>query len=251
MKRMRSAVCAIAMLSAACGENESKSQTQTLTIAAATNLTSVFGEIARAFESENNLRAVLSFGSTAQLTQQIEQGAPFDVFAAADTIHVDRLLSKQLILPESRAVYAVGRLALWIPDKAKGSSLADLPAAGIRAVAIATPELAPYGEASVEALRKSGLWQQVQPKIVYANSISMAKQFASTGNADAAFTAYSLVLNEAGAVVPIDDALHAPLEQAAGVLTSSRHRANAEAFLRFLTGQRGRDILKRYGYGTR
>ncbi len=221
-----------------------------LTVAAAANLTGVFAQIGQAFTQQTSIHVVFSYASTAQLGQQIENAAPFDVFAAADTVHVDQLVSDGKILPESRVVYARGRLALWDPhDTVK--KLYDLTEPSIRFVAIAKPEAAPYGEAAVESLKSMGIWDQVQPKVVYATNINMAKQYAATGNADAAFTAYSLVQNERGHVIIVDEKLHQPIDQAVGIVSASSRKADAKRFVTFLTGKEGRAILEHFGYQVR
>lgn len=215
-----------------------------LTVAAASNLTGVFDEIGRAFTLETGIEVVFSFGSTAALAQQVEQGAPVDVFAAADVEHIDLLVASKKL--ESRSLYARGQLALWAPGGGV-SSVNDLARPEIKFVAIAQPELAPYGQAAVETLRASSLWDAVQPKLVYASNISQAKQLAATGNADAAFTAYSLVLHEAGSIVRVDAGLHEPLEQALGVVAGGRTE-DARRFSAFVLGPKGRDVLKQNGY---
>jgi molybdate transport system substrate-binding protein len=184
------------------------------------------------------------------LATQIENGAPFDVFAAADTEHVDSLAGTRKLVGESRAIYALGQLALWIPEG--GSSgvheLKDVVQPQIRFIAIAQPELAPYGAATVEVLKGAGLWDSVQPKLVYGTSISMAKQFAASGSANAAFTAYSLVLHEKGTVLKIDPQLYKPIDQAMGIVTASEHQGAAKQFRSFLLGADGRTILANNGY---
>lgn len=221
-----------------------------LTVAAAANLMDVFGEVGRAFQAKTGVEVIFSYGSTAQLATQIDNGAPFDVFAAADTEHVDSLVAMRKLLGDSRAIYALGQLALWIPEG--GSSgvhdLKDLGEPQIRFVAIAQPELAPYGQATVEVLKGAGLWDAVQPKLVYGTSISMARQFAASGSANAAFTAYSLVLHEKGTVVKIDSHLYKPIEQAMGIVTASAHLEEAKQFRLFLLGAEGRTILANSGY---
>ena len=219
------AICCVV----ACGK---KAEQPVLTVAAAANLTGVFDEIGRAFTKETGIRVVFSYGSTAQLAQQIENAAPFDVFAAADTEHVDQLIRSGKILGESRVVYARGRLALWDPRGAV-REVADLTADSIRFVAIAKPEAAPYGAAAVESLKRLGIWDKVQLKVVYASNINMAKQFASTGNADAAFTAYSLVLGEKGRIIVVDERLHRPIDQAAGIVAGSARRGRGENLFHF------------------
>ena len=216
-------------------------------MAAAANLTGVFDEIGAAFTNKTGIRVVFSYGSTAQLAQQIENAAPFDAFAAADTEHVDRLAGEGKILRESRVIYARGRLALWDP-RGVVKKVEDLTEPSIRFVAIAKPEAAPYGAAAVASLKSLGIWDRIKPKIVYAGNINMAKQYASTGNADAAFTAYSLVMKEAGSVIVVDEKLHPPIDQAAAVVSGSARKGDGRRFVEFLTGSEGRSILGRSGY---
>jgi len=221
-----------------------------LTIAAAANLTDVFSDIGRGFKTKTGVDVVFSYGPTAELAQQIENGAPFDLFAAADTEHIDSLVAARKLTSESRAVYALGQLALWIPDGERSGirELQDLAKQPVRFIAVAQPQLAPYGQATIEALKNADLWDATQPKIVYANSISMAKQMAATGNAEAAFTAYSLVLHEKGTVLKIDPRLYKPIQQALGIVTTSERIAEATEFRSFLLGPQGRAILTKSGY---
>lgn len=221
-----------------------------LTVAAAANLTDVFAEAGRAFQAKTGVEVVFSYGPTIGLAQQIANGAPFDLFAAADTAHVDSLTAAGKLTRESRAVYALGQLALWVPlgEQASIRELKDLTGDRVRFIAIAQPQLAPYGQATVEALKSAGLWNNVQPKIVYSNSINQAKELASSGNADAAFTAYSLVLHEKGSTLKVDPQLYRPIEQALGILASSRRMDDAKQFRAFLLGREGRSILAKNGY---
>ncbi len=202
------------------------------------------------FEAQTKIHPVFSFGSTAQLTTQIENSGPFDVFLAADAEHVDKLVREGLLLPGSDAVYATGVLALWIPpgSQAQVSKIEDLADRDVHVIALANPKLAPYGAAAVETLQHLKLWDRVQAKLVYAENISMAKQFGASKNADAVFTAYSLVLKEAGRVIPVDEALHQPIVQKLGVLARSQQRAEAQAFTGFILKGAGRALLERFGY---
>src|SRR5580704_7995541 len=149
-----------------------------LAIAAAANLTEVLTAAGPAFESQTGIHPVFSFASTAQLEQQIENAAPFDIFLAADVSHVDQLDQKHLLVAGSRAVYAIGVLALWIPPKSPAavSGIEDLVSPTVRNIAIAKPELAPYGAAAVESLKVARIWDQVQSKVVYAENIAGARQ---------------------------------------------------------------------------
>jgi molybdate transport system substrate-binding protein len=221
-----------------------------ISVAAAANLSEAFNDIGREFERQSGVRVIYSYASTAQLSQQIENSAPFDVFAAADTAHVDHLIRDAKLIPESRTVYARGKLALWIP-RAKTpapTNLEFLTTPEIRFISIANPNLAPYGQAAVEALKASGLWENVQAKIVYANNISMARQHAASGNADAALTALSLVFKDKGMVLEIEERLYSPLDQALGIVASSTKREAADRFRTFLLGPSGRNVLARYRY---
>lgn len=207
-------------------------------------------EAAHDFTRQTGTKVVISFGSTAQLAQQIEYGAPFDVFAAADTEHIDSLVRKGMLLPESRAVYALGVLVVWTPngDTLGVNGLEDLAQPSVRSIAIASPDVAPYGRAAVDALRRASLWPSVQAKVVYATNINTAKQFAATGNADVAFTAYSLVLKGKGRVIRVNPSLYKPIEQAIGVVRDSRKQALAKSFESYLINGPGQTLLRQSGY---
>jgi molybdate transport system substrate-binding protein len=221
-----------------------------VTVAAAANLSEVFQVVGTQFESATGIHPTFSFASTAQLAQQIENGAPYDVYAAADVEHVDQLEKKGLLLPRSRAVYATGILALWIPpgSTAKVDGPEGLVQPSVKVIALAKPELAPYGLAARETLQKLGIWDRVQSKVVYADNINMAKQYGASGNADAVFTAYSLVLKEAGKVIKVDEKLHNPIDQALGIVAASKHLDTAQQFVDFLLKGRGRGIMGDSGY---
>jgi len=219
-------------------------------VAAAANLSEVFQQIGPQFEAATGIHAVFSFASTAQLAVQIENGAPFDVFAAADVEHVDQLVKKGVLVPGSWAVYATGILALWIPPQStvQVAGPGDLVHPAVKVIALAKPELAPYGLAARETLQKLGIWSKVEAKVVYADNISMAKQYGSSGNADAVFTAYSLVMKEQGKVIQVSDSLHAAIDQAVGIVAASKNRAAGREFMGFLLRGKGREILGGSGY---
>jgi len=238
--RVAAVILGLAVL-AGCGEP------RRLTVAAASNLTGAFDEIGRGFTQETGIGVVFSYGSTAALAQQVEEGAPMDAFAAADAEHLDALVAAGKIIRDSRAVYARGQLAVWAPGGGV-TSLKDLTEERVKFVAIAQPELAPYGKAAVEVLRAAGLWDAVQPKLVYANTVSQTKQLAATGNADVAFTAYSLVFGEAGSVLRVDEKLHAPIEQVLGVVAASERGDEARRFAEYVLGAKGRAVLVENGY---
>lgn len=227
-------------------------------VGAAANLTSVFQALGPRFEAETGIRAVFSFGSTQQLARQIENGAPIDVFAAADSVSVEGLEAKGFVLSGTRATYAQGVLALWVPPGTPGANPArgaviggveDLARSGVRIIAAANPRLAPYGEAAVEAMKRAGVWDAVKSKIVYAENINMARQYGASGNADAVFTAYPLVMRERGTVLKVAPALYQPIIQTLAIVARTPNAPAARRFVEYLLRGNGRMLLKSYGYG--
>ncbi len=207
---------------------------QELVVAAAANLTDAFAEIGSRFTSKTGIRVVFSFGATAELAKQIENGAPFDVFAAADTEHVDALDRAGLLTPGTRALYARGRLVLWLPQFDR--------------IAIAKPDVAPYGQAAVDSLKKLGIWNEIEPRVVYAQNVSQAKQYTATGNAEVAFIPLALVKPGEGTYVEVNESLHRPIDQALGVIQSSAKQEAARQFVSFVLSQEGQQLLKEKGY---
>jgi molybdate transport system substrate-binding protein len=227
-----------------------KSEPQSLTIAAAANLTDALAEIGPMFTSKTGIKVVFSFGATADLAKQIEHGAPFDAFLAADTEHVDQLESKGLLTPGSRAVYARGRLVMWLPPAShlKAARIEDITAKEFERIAIAKPDVAPYGQAAVESLKALGIWSAVEPKVVYAQNVSQTKQFAGTGNAEVAFIPLALVKPGEGVYFEVDEKLHAPIDQALGIVKDSPAQTAARQFCDFLLSEEGQALLVKKGY---
>lgn len=221
----------------------------TLTVAAAANLSDVFKEVTAAFTTETGIKVSLSFGSTQQLTQQIENGAPFDVFAAADTEHIDQLAREGLLAAGTNVVYARGFLVLWCPTTDSVKKLDDLLTAPIRFLAVAKPDAAPYGQAAIEVLHRTAIWPRVEKKIVYGENITLTRQYVSSGNAECGFVAKSLVRSETKGVIAVDPALYQPIRQSIGAVKASRHQQDAKRFIAFVQGPKGQQILAQWGYG--
>ncbi len=223
---------------------------RTLTVSAAANLQPAFAEIGAQFEKETGTRVIFNFGATIQLGQQIEQGAPVDVFAAADHATVDDLAARGFVIPETVKVYARGQIVLYshIDNVTRLQSLADLTQSDIKRVAIANPERAPYGAAARQALQKLGLWETLQPKIVFAENIQQTQQYADTGNVDAAIIAHSLAISSTGRWVLIPDDLHHPIDQALGVVKGAKNERAAREFAAFVKSAAGRTVLAKFGY---
>jgi len=251
MKKLTTICIALAL--ASCHFQELTNQQtapKELVVAAAANLTDAFGDIGQRFTSETGIHVVFSFGATAELAKQIENGAPFDVFAAADTEHVDSLDRAGLLTPGTRAIFARGRLVLWLPA---GSTLKLTQVEGITAkqfdrIAIAKPDVAPYGQAAVESLQKLGIWNEIEPKVVFAQNVAQARQYAATGNAEAAFIPLALVKPGDGTYVEVKESLHHPINQALGVIKSAAQQEAARKFVSFVLSQQGQQILANKGY---
>lgn len=221
-------------------------------VAVAANFTTAAKEIAAAFAADSGHKAVLSFGSTGKLYTQIANGAPFQVFLAADTARPEKAEAKGLAVPGTRFAYATGKIVLFSADPALvdgGGNVLGEPDA-YEKLAIANPKTAPYGAAAVAAMTKLGIFAKVKDRIVQGDSIAQTYQFVVTGNAQLGFVALSQVINnDTGSkwVVPGD--LYAPIRQDAVLLKTGADSAAAKAFLDYLKGHKARAIIRSYGYG--
>lgn len=229
----------------------------TLTVSAASSLTAALTEIGKLFEAQTGNTVLFNFGASGSLAQQIEQGAPVDLFASANVGFVDELQKKGLVLPDTVQNYARGQIVLWTraDSPVKLERIEDLAQAAIGKVAIANPDRAPYGLAAREALKAAGVWEAVQPKIVIAETIQQTHQYAETGNVDAAIGALSLSVPAAAGGKPgryavIPQELYTPLDQALAVIKATKNEAAARAFAAFITGPQGREVLQKYGFSV-
>ena len=222
----------------------------TLTVSAAADLTPAFEELGKLFTNETGIKVTFNFGSTGQLTQQIEQGAPVDLLAAANVSFVEELEQQNLILPDTKTLYAQGRITLWTRSDSslKLDRIEDLAKPEVRRIAIANPEHAPYGEAARQALESAGIWERVSSRLVFGENISQTLQYAETGNVDAAIVALSLSVNSKGRWVLIPDQLHKPLNQAMAVIRGTRHETEVRRFASFVNSTQGRPVMRKYGF---
>ena len=196
------------------------------------------------------MRVVYSFGATADLAKQIENGAPYDVFAAADVEHVDGLSHEGLLTAGTETLYARGRLVMWTPpgSRIKLERIEDIARAEVERISIAKPDVAPYGRATIEALRALNLWPEVEPKVIYGQSVSQTRQYAATGNAEVAFIPWSLVKEGEGQFVEVNERLHQPINQALAVVKRSEKQEAARRFVAYVLSPEGQALLERYGY---
>jgi len=227
-------------------------------IAAAADLKFALVEIAQAFESDTGRTLKLSFGSSGNFTQQIEQGAPFELFLSADESYIFRLAEKGLTANRG-ALYAVGRVVLFAPHgstlKADGQ-LADLKSAladgRLKRLAIANPEHAPYGRAARAALQHTGLWEAIQAKLVFGENAAQATQFAAAGSSQGGIVPLSLSkapeVAKLGTFAPIPAEWHAaePLRQRMALTRKAGD--TARAFYDYVQKPAARSIFVRYGF---
>jgi len=219
-----------------------------ISVAVASNFLVAESELARAFERQSGHHVITSSGSTGKLFTQIVQGAPFDIFLAADTVRPRKLIELGAAVDESFSVYATGRLTLWSPDAQSAEEVkAMLLSKRYKYLALANPKSAPYGAAAEAAMRSLAV---ETGQMVFGENISQTYQFVKTGHAELGFVALSqLMSGEAeGAFWPVSEELHRPLEQAVVLLDKAKNREAAEAFLLFLKSSPAKAIIASYGY---
>lgn len=230
-----------------------------LLVAAASDLAPAMPELAAAFERAHGLSLRISLGASGNLSQQIQHGAPYDVFLSADLSYAQALVDRSLASELTH--YAAGPLALWMGDgSSRTDGACDHPPAGsnplhaltadrIRRIAVANPMHAPYGAAAVAALRRGGVYEQVRSKLVLGENAAQTAQFARSGSVSAALipVGHAQAL-PAGACTILPSELAPPLAQCAVLLTSSRRAEAARHFLRFLQSAEAQGILRRFGF---
>jgi len=225
-------------------------------IAAASDLRFALPEIAESFRRETGESVRLAFGSSGNLARQIRQGAPFEIYLSADEDYV-LALARDGFTRDEGSVYAIGRLALLVPPgsglDADGSLDGLARALGdgrVTRFAIANPEHAPYGRRAMEVLQRKGLWETIQPALVFGENVAQAAQFATSGNTDGGIVALSLALAPTAIGgsdhAPIPESWHAPMGQRM-VLMKDAGRT-AERFYDYLRGAAARKLLERFGF---
>lgn len=226
-----------------------------LAVAVAANMMPAMDEIAREFYAQTGVELALTPGSSGKFVAQIQNGAPFDVFVSAD-MEFPEALAKDGFTDGPAVCYAHGSLILWSLRGADVSSLKALDNSKTKKIAVADPKLAPYGRAAVEALKKAGVYDTIEKKLVYGESLSQVNQFVTSKAADAGLTARSIVETAQwrgkGVWTAVDPALHAPIDQGLVVtkLGAKRNPQLSRRLKDLLLGPTGRKILKKYGYSV-
>ena len=251
------ALIAGALLAAACvPAAEPVTADDPLLIAGAADLQPAFTVLGERFEQATGEQVVFSFGSSGQLAQQLIEGAPMDLYASANVAFVEQVLAAGVGDPDTQSTYAFGRITIWSPDDAwrNWDTLEDLADdEDLVNLAIANPQHAPYGLAARQALESAGVWDRIEPKLVYGENIADTQRLAASGNAEAAIVALSLALaaDEAGdgTWVLLDEDLHEPLQQDLVVVAEDPDRAALAArFIAFVEAEEGRQVMRRFGF---
>jgi molybdate transport system substrate-binding protein len=227
------------------------SRADEIRVAVATNFSEVMDELARRFEPAGGHTVLVSAASSGALYAQIRNGAPFDLFFSADAERPRLLEEEGAAVAGTRFTYAIGRLALWSPDPdLVDDEGAVLSTGDFRFLAIANPELAPYGAAARQVLERRGLWEGIQDRLVRGQDIGQAYAFVFSRNAELGFVAWSQLRRPDASVggsywlVPGTD--HDPIEQQAVLLVDS---PAARAFVAFVRGAEGGAVIRGFGYG--
>ncbi len=229
---------------------------ETVQVAVAANFTAPAKALAEILAKTTGHEAKLSFGATGAFYTQIKNGAPFDVFLAADDERPARLEKEGETVPGSRFTYAIGQLVLWsAKDGFVDDQGAVLKNGQFNKIAIANPKLAPYGAAAVETMEKLGLTSALQPKLVTGESIGQTYNFIATGNAELGFVALAQVLEggklKNGSMWVVPDQNHAPIVQDAVILKRGSDNPAAKAWMDLLRSPNTKDLIRSYGYAVK
>jgi molybdate transport system substrate-binding protein len=227
-----------------------------LSVAAAADLSSALKQLAANYEQKTGVRLKLSFGSSGMLTQELQNGAPFDVFLSADMDYPRQLVAAGLAQGDSLTQYARGKLVLWTPSDSQldlqHQGMNVLLDSSVKKIAMANPQHAPYGRAAMAALKHSGLYDRVKDRLVMGENVAQAAQFVESGNAQVGFVALAharaLGMSGNGKYWEVPAAEYPPLEQGAVILTRSQHKREAADFLRYLGSTEASELLRKYGF---
>jgi len=227
-----------------------------ISVAAASDLSDALREVATDYEKRTGVAVKLSFGASGALTQQIQNGAPFDVFFSADMDYPRQLIAGGQVESASLYRYAVGRLVLWVPKDSpldvehKGMKVLLDPS--VRNIAMANPQHAPYGRAALAALKHFGLYESVSARLVLGENVSQAAQFVESGNAQAGFVALAHVMAPAmqsnGKYWMVPAEAYPALDQGVVLISRSPHQPDSAAFLEYVKSAEVAAVLRRYGF---
>ena len=221
-------------------------------VVVASNTHFAMKELVQAFQQETGIKVQLITASSGKLTAQIKQGAPFDIFVSADMKYPQELFESSFSKEPPR-IYALGKLVLWSKEKILDSVQSALRDSDVQHIAIANPMTAPYGKAAKEVLVKYSLWEEIQPKLVFGESISQTNQFIQSGAADFGFTAKAIVMapqmQNIGSWLDIPDGDYSEIKQGAIMIKrKGQNSRGVKSFYNFLFSEKAKSILVNYGY---
>jgi molybdate transport system substrate-binding protein len=250
---MRSVLLCFLVVLGACSSSKQDSKAGgpvTIRVAAASDLAKAFADVGAAYEKKSGNKLVFDFGSSGLLAKQIEQGAPFQLYAAANKAFVDQVVRARRCDAATLALYSRGRVVLWSKNGSP-AKLSDLTDPKYTRIGLANPDHAPYGKAAEQAMQKAGIYDAIKSRLVLAENVQAAMTYAEEGSVDVAFVALSLVIaNDAKGYLAVEPDLHAPLEQTLVVCGKGRETEAAKQLATFIVGDEGRAIMERYGFST-
>ncbi len=225
---------------------------QELIVSAAASLTNAFGVIGKKFESANpGTKVVFNFGASGALLQQIDKGAPVDVFASADQKTMDQAAAKGLIISGTRKDFVSNELVLIVPHGTKMpvKTLPDLNASGIGKIALGNPETVPAGRYAQEVLTYEGLWDELKPKFIFGESVRQVLDYVSRGEVDAGFVfATDAAVAKDHVSVALEATKHKPITYPISIVGSTKNKDLAKRFVDFVLSKEGQEILSTYGF---
>jgi molybdate transport system substrate-binding protein len=246
-------VLALFVALAACSSSKQaapKDGPQTIRIAAASDLARAFTDLAKDFEKETRHKLVFDFGSSGLLAKQIEQGAPFQLYAAANKAFAEQVVKAGKCDASTLALYSRGRVVLWSKSGAP-AKLGDLADPKYRRIGLANPDHAPYGKAALQAMQRAGIHDAIKDRLVLTENVQQAMTYAKEGSVDIAFVALSLAIaNESKDYLAIELDLHDPLEQTMVVCGTGPASDAARELARYVVGDKGRATMERFGFST-
>lgn len=219
-------------------------------VSAAASLTNAFTDLGKKFEAENpGVKVVFNFAASGVLLQQMESGAPVDVFASADQKTMDQAAQKGLIAPETRKDFAANTLVLIVPADGKVKSLADLKGPGVAKIALGTPETVPVGRYTKESLTAAGMWDILSSKFIYAENVRQVLDYVSRGEVDAGFVYATDAAIAKGKVKTVVEVVgHKPVTYPIALVKTGANKGLAAKFTAFITGKTGQKVLSGYGF---
>ncbi len=248
LRRSIVAIVAIAFVSQLCAAQE-------ITVAAAADLQSAMQELTAQFQKETGKKINVTYGSSGNFFQQIQNGAPFDMFFSANLDYSKKLETAGLTEAGSYYEYAKGKIVVWVLNESKlnlTSGLASILNPSVKKIAIANPLHAPYGQAAVAAMQKEGVYDKAKDKFVLGENIAQTSSFVVSGAADVGIVALSLALSptmkDKGRFAEIPARDYPPIRQACVILNAAKDKTTARQFLAFIKTPAAANVLKTYGF---